>query len=376
MTLSDACFEFLEAVRVAAGELAEAVHWYSTPDAPIPYGEEIDALRRACLAMVDSPYDAETGAQLLRLAESVMRYHDTPPAPLKSLEHQAKVKTLVGLLQSGVDPLDTSAIPYIVEHLVSETPFTERAVKRLRAILPTLAQPIYDKVADIIDDVGSATVKKELGLLSKATMNSKVQADIGILTIKDEELDAVLDVFRDGSRVYISPSTHRHYNLRIAEAGDGTTYQVAIIRQPEQGNGEAQSAARDPPGYCDTLQQEALLEVSPDQQVKTILWDTKYLHAVSPWNGPRLCGHLTFFSGTRYDQYGLDDSLNLHPNGTFQGDDGTGGTYLLRNSTLKLMDANGKVRFSFIGVLGRPSGGADDTWLILVGNDVYEGRLV
>ncbi len=33
----------------AARKLAEEVHRYSAPDRPLRYGEEIDALRRACM---------------------------------------------------------------------------------------------------------------------------------------------------------------------------------------------------------------------------------------------------------------------------------------------------------------------------------------
>lgn len=68
--------------------------------------------------------------------------------------------------------------------------------------------------------------------------------DIGILTIKDEEFEEVLAVFPDGNQVFVGPS-HRHYNLRTASAGGGQHYRVAIVRQIEQGNGEAQDAARD-----------------------------------------------------------------------------------------------------------------------------------
>jgi hypothetical protein len=46
MALSDSCFDFLRATADAAEELAVAVHRYSAPDYPIPYGIEIDALRR------------------------------------------------------------------------------------------------------------------------------------------------------------------------------------------------------------------------------------------------------------------------------------------------------------------------------------------
>jgi nucleoside phosphorylase len=71
-----------------------------------------------------------------------------------------------------------------------------------------------------------------------------VPVDVGIVTIKDEELRAVLDVFPRSEGVFVGRSG-RHYNLRIADAGGGRTYRLAIVRLVEQGNGEAQAAARD-----------------------------------------------------------------------------------------------------------------------------------
>jgi nucleoside phosphorylase len=68
------------------------------------------------------------------------------------------------------------------------------------------------------------------------------QVDIGILTIRDDEFRAVLDVFPEIGR-YRGP--HREYALRRADAGGGDGYMAAVIRQSEQGNGEAQDAARD-----------------------------------------------------------------------------------------------------------------------------------
>ncbi|WP_437276475.1 hypothetical protein WME90_35250 [Sorangium sp. So ce375] len=245
MALSDACFDFLEAVGRAARELAEAVHFYSAPDHPLRYGDEIDALRRACLAVAASPYDAEGGAQLLRLATAVMRYHDTPAGSTASPDHQAKAQNLVNLLQSRVDVWDVAAIPSIVEHVLRETPFTERAARRLGAILPTLPKPDGESIAGVIAKIGASTAKKALGLEENLTTLAQRQVDVGILTIKDEEFEAVLQAFPDGSDVYVSPATHRHYNMRITEAAGGATYRVAIMRQSEQGNGEAQSAARD-----------------------------------------------------------------------------------------------------------------------------------
>lgn len=71
------------------------------------------------------------------------------------------------------------------------------------------------------------------------------QVDIGILTIRDDENRAVLDAFPDPIGSGIHKAKNRDYALRFADAGNGARYRVAIVRQPEQGNGEAQEAARD-----------------------------------------------------------------------------------------------------------------------------------
>jgi nucleoside phosphorylase len=70
-----------------------------------------------------------------------------------------------------------------------------------------------------------------------------MQVDIGILTIRDDEHRALLKAF-PGSHA-TTRGRHREYALRTADAGSGKTYSVAILRQIEQGNGEAQEAARD-----------------------------------------------------------------------------------------------------------------------------------
>src|ERR1700674_1819693 len=80
--------------------------------------------------------------------------------------------------------------------------------------------------------------------------------DIGILTIRDDEFRAVLKAFEHDHGIY--RSRHREYTLRTADAGQGARYRLAILRQIEQGNGEAQEAARD---LIDDLQPSLLLVV-------------------------------------------------------------------------------------------------------------------
>lgn len=245
MALSDICFDFLSAVNEAAKELAKDVHWYSQPEYPISYGEEIDVLRRACLSFTQSPYDGIKGAHLVRLAAAVLNYHDAPPELKKIETYKSQTEQLTKLLESGSEPIGVVDASYFTNHLISETPFTEHILKRLKIILPTLTYSARKEVIDILNEIGCKLVQNELGIRETDKMNPNKQIDIGIITIKEEEFKAVLDVFNDGSDVFVSPDTHRHYNLRVADAGNNNTYKIAIIRQPEQGNGEAQSAARD-----------------------------------------------------------------------------------------------------------------------------------
>jgi nucleoside phosphorylase len=67
--------------------------------------------------------------------------------------------------------------------------------------------------------------------------------DIAIIAIRDDEFRAVLAVFpADAGQL---AGAHRVYNLRHADAGSGARYMVAVVRQSEQGTGEAQDLARD-----------------------------------------------------------------------------------------------------------------------------------
>ncbi|WP_437722312.1 phosphorylase family protein [Sorangium sp. So ce861] len=84
--------------------------------------------------------------------------------------------------------------------------------------------------------------------------------DVGIITIREDEFRAVLAAFpvnalpENGGVV----RGRREYNLRWAEAGSGARYCVAILRQVEQGNGEAQAAAS---ALLDDLEPKLLLVV-------------------------------------------------------------------------------------------------------------------
>ena len=164
MALSDSCFNFMQATAEAAEALAADVHHYAAPDYPIPYGVEIDALRRACLAVKESPYDPQRGAELLRLAASIMTYHDAPPEAPARLAREAEMKQLIRLLEDALDGDQENIVPAVVKNVIVETKFTPQASERLKTMLPKLGKSAYEVAIKIISDIGSATVKKILGL--------------------------------------------------------------------------------------------------------------------------------------------------------------------------------------------------------------------
>src|SRR6185503_11419600 len=73
--------------------------------------------------------------------------------------------------------------------------------------------------------------------------DSSSEVDIGIVTIRDDEFRAVLAVFPD--RLGTRKGARRPYTIRRADAGRGERYRIAVLRLTEQGQGEAQDAARD-----------------------------------------------------------------------------------------------------------------------------------
>ena len=114
--------------------------------------------------MKQGPYDPEAVAELFRLAASVMTFHDTPPETPETVHRQAEMKKLVELLEEPLDGTDKAAVPAVVKNVMVETSFTPLAAERLKSMLSKLGKSTYDVAIKIISDIGSATVKKMLGL--------------------------------------------------------------------------------------------------------------------------------------------------------------------------------------------------------------------
>jgi hypothetical protein len=112
------------------------------------------------------------GAELLRLAASVMTFHDTSPDTPESLAREFDMKKLIRLLQATLDYDDKTTDPAIIENVVVETRFTAPAAERLKTMLPKLGKSVYDIAIKIIGDIGSETVKKNIGSLSVCPKSS------------------------------------------------------------------------------------------------------------------------------------------------------------------------------------------------------------
>jgi nucleoside phosphorylase len=126
----------------------------------------------------------------------------------------------------------------------------------------------------------------------------KGQVDFGILTVRQDELHAVLDKFPDKLDDGLA-SGRRRYNMRTLDLGDGDAYVIAVVRCHEQGNGEALATARDlleelsprwllvvgiaggAPAFEFTLGDVVVSTRIVDFSVEALLKDGSYEHAVT-----------------------------------------------------------------------------------------------
>ncbi|NUP12327.1 MAG: hypothetical protein HOW73_40290 [Polyangiaceae bacterium] len=106
-----------------------------------------------------------------------------------------------------------------------------------RINLHTLIPPLRAAMREVQDDGRKAPSRRAMKL--PADLKGKI--DFAIITIKEEEFEAVL------ARLPVEESVHgrRVYNLASVGTAAGDTYVVAIVRCIEQGTGEAQAVARD-----------------------------------------------------------------------------------------------------------------------------------
>ena len=163
MALSDACFDFLDAVSEAAGKFANEAHHYSSPDYPIQYGPEIDALRRTAAVVRDHPYDFEAGARLLKLASVIGRALDSAPGSPELEAKQEEVDNLVRAIAADIKDDDAASLPSIIGNVTNNTPYTEKAAGRLKEILGRVGKSTYELAVKVLGDIATAAAKKWMG---------------------------------------------------------------------------------------------------------------------------------------------------------------------------------------------------------------------
>jgi hypothetical protein len=161
--LSDSCFDFLLSLREAAGALAHASAQYAKP--PFRYGDEIDALLVACGDVQATPWNEEAATRLIRLAASIMNYHDTSPGDPDHSARLDRMDALVRIVRSDLGDAEANEVALLVPDLTtSDTPKAESAALRLKPILLRLGKVGYDMAIKIITDIASEVVKKAFGL--------------------------------------------------------------------------------------------------------------------------------------------------------------------------------------------------------------------
>lgn len=101
-----------------------------------------------------------------------------------------------------------------------------------------LLQVGYPLAGDLDGCRGVRCGRRSAGITGMKAPN----VDIGILTIREDEFRAVLAAFPEEAGIF---SGRREYTLRYGSGPPGVRYTLALLRQTEQGTGEAQDAARD-----------------------------------------------------------------------------------------------------------------------------------
>jgi len=112
----------------------------------------------------DHPYDAEAGGRLFDLASAVGRYLDTPPGAEELKERSTKVAELVQEMLGDLGIEDGKSLPSIVENVVVDTPYTEKAAGRLKVLLGKVGGSTYEIAVKLLSEIATAAAKKILGL--------------------------------------------------------------------------------------------------------------------------------------------------------------------------------------------------------------------
>ena len=138
----------------------------SAPYAKMPfrYGDEVDAILSACRDVQAEPWNEDAAIRLIRLAGSILNYHDSPPGSDDEPARLERMNALICIVRSDLGDVEAIEVAALVPDLISDTPQAESAALKLKPILLKLGKVGYDVAVKIITDVASEVVKKTIGL--------------------------------------------------------------------------------------------------------------------------------------------------------------------------------------------------------------------
>ena len=116
-------FEFLKSLRDAAQALVENTRPHAKT--PFRYGDEIDAILSACRDAQAEPWNEEAAIRLIRLAGSILNYHDAPPGSSGEAARLERMNALVRIVRSDLGDAEAGEVAALVPDLTPDTPKAE-----------------------------------------------------------------------------------------------------------------------------------------------------------------------------------------------------------------------------------------------------------
>jgi hypothetical protein len=145
-------------ISVTVGSLPE-LSWNASRNAK--YASPSPVVRAAATPAFTSP---DAAATLIRLATSVIGYHDTPPYAPGEIQRRAEMRQLIDILRPALDDVDALEVKRLLPDVVGDTTETGKAASRLRVILANVGKATYEVAIKVLTDIASETAKKVLGL--------------------------------------------------------------------------------------------------------------------------------------------------------------------------------------------------------------------
>ncbi|WP_272009256.1 dynamin family protein [Nannocystis radixulma] len=128
------------------------------------------------------------------------------------------------------------------EHRLQEIVGRRATLGTLQEHIRSLLQHSNSSVAENVHRRGAVPQNATMATTSNIPLEElKGKIDFAIMTIREDEFEAVLDRFPANGKAI----GQRHYNICRANLANGEHYLVAVIRCIEPSNDEAQDAARD-----------------------------------------------------------------------------------------------------------------------------------